>query len=314
MTTQLKISNISDALQTELKSGRKNAIINGDFDIWQRNTTQTSNGYGSDDRWFNGNVGSTKTHSQQTFTLGQTTVPNNPKYYSRTNVTSVAGVGNYCNKIQPIEYVKTFSGETVTVSFYAKADAAKYMAVEFYQNFGTGGSPSVAVSGIAAQKVLLSTSWQKFTITTTIPSVSGKTLGTNNDDSLNLIFWFDAGSNFNSRTGTLGQQSGIFDISQVQVESGSVATEFEKRSNGEELALCQRYYEKLLGNISIPGIGGAQVCSAWCFSVHKRGTPTFTPVGSAYVSVSVSASNVVATSNASTSAVIGATSSVDAEL
>jgi hypothetical protein len=79
-------------------------------------------------------------------------------------------------------------------------------------------------------------------VTATIPSLSGKTLGTNGDSAFTLNIWFDAGSDYNSRTDTLGQQSGTFDIAQVQVEPGPVATPFERRPIGTELALCQRYY------------------------------------------------------------------------
>lgn len=74
----------------KISSEVKNYIINSNFDYWQRNTTQTSSGYGSDDRWINDHGGSTKAHSRQAFTLGQTDVPNDPKYFSRTVVTSVA--------------------------------------------------------------------------------------------------------------------------------------------------------------------------------------------------------------------------------
>lgn len=221
----------------------RNKLINGGFDIWQRDTSQTASGYGSDDRWLNVHSGSTKTHSQQTFALGQTDVPGNPRRFSRTVVTSVAGAANYVMKSQRIEAVKTLAGKTVTLSFYAKADSTKNIAVELAQAFGTGGSPSPAVTGIGAQKIALTPSWAKYTVTIAVPSISGKTLGTAGDDNLQVVFWFDAGSNFNSRTDTLGQQSGTFDIANVQVEEGSVATPFEQRPLGLELSLCQRYYQ-----------------------------------------------------------------------
>ena len=85
-----------DSLTTDLQNAlhRKNHIINGDFDIWQRDTAQTSNGYGSADRWFFYSLGSTQSVSQQAFTVGQTDVPNNPTFYCRNVVSSVAAAGN----------------------------------------------------------------------------------------------------------------------------------------------------------------------------------------------------------------------------
>lgn len=217
----------------------RNYIINGDFRIWQRGTSQASAGYGSDDRWNNDNVGSTKTHSMQAFTPGQTDVPGNPLYFSRTVVTSVAGAGNYVIKAQPIEDVTKSSGKTFTLSFYAKADGNKNIAVEFKQVFGVGGSAQI--SNINTTTFALSTVWQKFIVTTTFPSISGKTVGTNNYFTFNI--WFEAGSSFNSRTNSLGQQSGTFDIAMVQLEEGTKATQFEYRPDQVELALCQRYYQ-----------------------------------------------------------------------
>ena len=91
----------------------------------------------------------------------------------------------------------------------------------------------------------LTSSWQKFTVTTTLPSISGKTIGSDNNDILGVNFWLEAGANFNTRTNSLGQQSGTFDIAQVQIEEGSSATPFEHRPIGMELSLCQRYCQKL---------------------------------------------------------------------
>lgn len=223
-------------------AGFRNAIINGNFDIWQRGTSTSSAGYGAADRWSNIVVGSGNTQSRQVFTPGQTAVPGEPKFFCRQVVTSVASAGNAAAITQRIEDVRTFAGQQVTVSFWAKADAAKPIAVELQQEFGTGGSPSAAVTGLGVNKVTLSTSWQKITTTVTLPSISGKTLGTDDNDNLRLQIWFDAGSSFNSRTNSLGQQSGTFDIAQVQVEAGPVATPFERRPIGTELALCHRYY------------------------------------------------------------------------
>jgi hypothetical protein len=225
-------------------AGFRNAIINGNFDIWQRGTSFTASNYGVD-RWRN-NIGgsSTCTMSRQAFTLGQTDVPGEPTYFCRMAVTSVANSASFITLQQRIEGVRTFAGQTVTVSFWAKADASKPIAVELGQNFGTGGSPSSGVTSIGTTKVTLSTSWQKVTVTANVPSISGKTLGTNTDDFLQINIWFDAGSDYNARTDSLGQRSGTFDIAQVQIEPGTVATPFERRPIGQELALCQRYYAR----------------------------------------------------------------------
>jgi len=222
---------------------RKNVIINGGFNIWQRGTSQTTTGFGCDDRWSNDNTGTTKTASRQAFALGQTEVPGNPMYFSRTTVTSVAGASNYALKTQKIESVHTLAGETITLSFYAKADANKNIASEFIQGFGTGGSPSAINLELGITTYNLTTAWQKFTLTTTVPSITGKTLGTDNNDYFRVVFWLDSGSTYDSRNNTLGQQSGTFEIAQVQIEEGDTATDFERRLPGEELALCQRYYE-----------------------------------------------------------------------
>jgi hypothetical protein len=256
--------------------GHRNKIINGNLDIWQRATSQTTSDYGSDDRWFNINIGSTKTHSRQAFTLGQTAVPGEPKFFSRTAVTSVAGVGNTTLKRQAIEDVRTFAGKTVTLSFYAKADVAKNIAIEFVQVFGTGGTPSANVSGIGSQLVALTTSWQKFTKTIAIPSISGETLGTNGNDYLQFSFWFEAGTDFSARTASLGQQSGTFDIAQVQLEEGSVATPFEHRPIGTELALCQRYYDKGVVQINSYVTGTGALGTTATFKQIMRTVPTVT--------------------------------------
>ena len=251
-----------------------NAIINGDFDIWQRGTSQTAAGFGSADRWTVALVGSSMTFNRQTFTLGQTAVPDNPVYYSKADVASVAGAGNLASIQQRIEGVQTFAGTTATLSFWAKTDTAKNMAVEFKQNFGTGGSPSTQVTSINVTTIALTTAWTKYFFNVTVPSITGKTLGSDGNDYLGLIFWLEAGSTYNARTNSLGNQAGTFEISHVQLEAGEIASPFEYRSVGEELALCQRYFERNVSFGVVQVIGYA--CNGVPFAVTKRGVPSMT--------------------------------------
>ena len=255
--------------------GFKNHIINGNFDIWQRGTSQTTSGYGSDDRWTNDNVGSTKTHSRVACTDTERALFN-ASAFSRTVVTSVAGADSYVIKQQKIEDVTKLAGKTITLSFWAKADSNKNIAVEFQQRFGSGGTPSTDLYGISSQLVSLTTTWQKKTITVTLPSIVGKTLGTDgvHTSSTGVVFWFDAGSYFNSRAANLGQQSGTFDIAQVQLEEGSVATPFEHRPIGLELSLCQRYFYNFVNVDALYRINTAVGLTTIPFPVSMRTNPT----------------------------------------
>ncbi len=234
-------SQLSSDLKTALVPMR-NRFINGNFDIWQRGTTS---GIGAAqnflaDHWYSYVQGSTITQAQQTFPLGQTDVPGNPKYFNRIVVNSVAGANNQGTYSQIIEGVEKLSGGPAVLTFYMKADTPKNIAVEFAQIFDAG---SADVLGIGVTTCALTTLWKKFTIPVTIPSISGKMIG-GNKNGLYTIFWFDAGSNFNFRTNNLGQQSGTFDIAQCQIEQGNVATPFEVRPYQLELMLCQRYYQR----------------------------------------------------------------------
>lgn len=252
-------------------SGTRNKIINGDFDIWQRATSQTLSGYGSDDRWLNENVGSTKVASRQTFTLGQTAVPGNPQFFARTVVTTVAGAGNYVRKTQRIEGVRTLAGKTVTLTLHGTADASRNIAVEFVQNFGTGGSPSAAVTGIGSQQMALTTTPAKKTVTINIPSIAGKTLGSNANDYLELVIWFDAGTTFNARAANLGQQSGTFDIAHVSVVEGNATQEadpFGSVSVANEQLLCDRFFQKITNVL----LGGYGIASSSLFANVARRT------------------------------------------
>ncbi len=256
----------------------RNKIINGGFDIWQRDESQTSSGYGSDDRWQNIHAGTTKTHQRVGFELYQSDVPGNPAYHSRTDFSAGTGDGDYCQKIQVIEGVKTLAGKKATLTFYARSPAGTELklATRLYQSFGTGGSPSASVT-IEPALHTLETEWKKFTRVIDIPSIDGKTLGSNGDDGLGVSFWFDAGSDHDGPSASIGHQSGIIDIARVSLVEGDATAEddpFSPRHLTQEEALCCRYFEVLnayiIGNTTLNGFVGGTV---W-FKSAKRTWPT----------------------------------------
>jgi hypothetical protein len=272
----LTIPDVGGSVAMGESIGRRNYLINGNFDKWDYATSQTSSGYGSDNRWNNGHNGSTKTHSQ--VACGDTErALFNAMYYSRTQVSSVAGSGNFVHKWQAIENVNLLAGKTVTLSFWGKADTNKNIVIEFWQRFGTGGSPSQQINNIGSQLVSLTTTWQKKTITVTLPSIIGTTLGTDGVQTTcsGVTFWFDAGSSFTQASG-LGQQSGTFDIAQVKIEDGSIATNGWHPYDGEfggEIEACQRYYE--IAEFIFSNSPNTQYATL-NYKVTKRVAPTIT--------------------------------------
>ncbi len=258
--TDSKIATSTRARLRSGLSGQRNQLINGCSEISQRASSQNTNGYGAGDRWFNGFVGTTMTTSVQMFPTGQIVVPGRPRTYARHVVSSVPGVGNHAIKQQRIESVDTLNASRATITFWARADASRPMAVELMQYFGTGGSASTAVDGIGAQKITLSTVWQKFALLVDIPPVNGKIIGPNFNDYLALTFWFDAGSNFNSRSANLGQQSGTFEITRASIVEGDATAEddpYSARHISQEQVLCDRFYQEYYGTFFASAASGS---------------------------------------------------------
>jgi hypothetical protein len=235
-------------------SAFKNQLINGNFDFWQRGTSLAA-GTGIRylaDRFFTSTTGSTAAVSQQAFAAGQTDVPNDPAYFLRNVVASVAGAANFALLSQRIEGARKFGGQTVTLSFCAKADANRTIGFEIVKSYGTTGSPSPSELGLNTKTFALTAAWQKFTYTFTLANNIGKTFTTG--DFIGLQWFFDAGANFLARAG-IGQQSGTFDIAQVQLEIASTPTNFEFRPPAVELLLCLRYYQKSFDYAVAPANG-----------------------------------------------------------
>ncbi len=220
----------------------KNKFINGDFNINQRAfSSSTTSGTYLYDRFFQNNSGGTATYSAQTFTTGAAPVAGyEGKNYLRI-VTSGQTTGNYALVQQNIESVRTLAGQTATFSFWAKAGSGTpNINVRLRQNFGTGGSPSSAVSTLGTVQTI-TTSWARYSFTISVPSISGKTLGTANDDSFNASIIVSDDTFLSSGVGI---QNGTFELWGFQMEAGSVATAFQTATGtlAGELAACQRYY------------------------------------------------------------------------
>ena len=254
-----------------VQTGNRNKIINGTFEIWQRGTSFSAVGYTAD-RW---NIqtasGQTVSCTQQSFTPGNPITGYEPTYFLRTTWSGTPSGTFWLN--QKIEDVRTFAGKAVTLSFWAKAGSnTSAFTPVIEQNFGTGGSSVVTTNGTA---ISLTTSWQRFTQIFNIPSISGKTIGTNS--------FLDIRP-FNGSTSVAGN---AIDIWGIQLEAGSSTTPLEIRPIGQELSLCQRYYYRTVmsnGNTTSFGNGHVQsstnvrIMIATPVSLRTAGTATLPSV------------------------------------
>jgi hypothetical protein len=222
-------------------SAGKNHIINGDFGVWQRGTTFTNpanNAYTSD-RWLVDYGAATPTSNsitQQSFTAGTAPVAGYEGTFFLRNTITTLGTCNRVSVMQRIEDVRIFANQTVTLSFYAKADSTRTLSGFIQQNFGSGGSATVSTSFSIGADV--TTAWTRFTATIVIPSISGKTIG--------------AGNYLQLRLDPQAVNGCVMDFWGVQIEAGSVATPFQTATGTVqgELAACQRYFYNFTTNAS----------------------------------------------------------------
>ena len=281
-TNMNDIGGAINLLESAQYAAGKNKIINGDFGINQRafTSTTTANTYGFD-RWIIALSGATGTYSAQTFTAGTAPVAGyESKNFARVAITT----GNdYCKLDQKIESVRTLAGQTATVSFWAKGTNPTTLGslnVTIVQNFGSGGSPSATVIQNFGS-FTLTANWTRYSITNTVPSISGKTLGTSDD---NISFGFGQGANASTDAWTL-------DIWGVQVEEADTASPFQTATGTiqGELAACQRYFNRFTtGPIALGNyFSTTRVLSPVVLPVQMRVAPTAITSNSAVFSIYV---------------------------
>jgi hypothetical protein len=269
-TVDLAFSNNTRTLSANVIApwGFKNKLINGNFDIWQRGTSGSASnnnggaGFFVADRWgFSPNLGGTVVVSRQPFAYTQTDVPNNPTYHLRFQST----VGSTAAPLlfQRLENVRLLAGKTVTFSFYAKSNTPISVVLGYSYVYGTV-PPNSSQDNYILSTVSIGTTWTKYVVTTTLPAIpAGRTIANPELTSFQLVFNFPTSSTF------------TFDIAQAQLEEGPIATTFEQRPIGTELALCQRYFE--IGGIYIDNNNGTADL-VWRFDysykANKRTFPT----------------------------------------
>tara|TARA_R110000868_G_scaffold95825_2_gene263416 strand:- start:2220 stop:3983 length:1764 start_codon:yes stop_codon:yes gene_type:complete len=237
--------------------GFRNKIINGDMRVDQRNsasTAVTTNAY-SADRWYNESGCDAVLSAQQS-----TDVPTGQGFAKSLKITSTTAdtsiaANQYAVLTQHIE------GNNFAHLAFGSA-SAKQIVVSFWVKATVTGTYSFTVHNNGASRLLptaftisASNTWEKKTVV-----IAGDTSGTWLTDTgrgLSVNFYTALGSNYLGTSGVwngsgiygvTGQANAwasvnnVFAITGVQLEQGSVATPFEQRPIGTELALCQRYY------------------------------------------------------------------------
>lgn len=291
----------------------RQAIINGNFDIWQRGISWTNPASGqftadhfSTEYVLDGGVNPTVVHSRQQF-MPAGDLPGSFYYYRIAP--SAAGSGYGANSLQwitqRIEHGTRLlcgAGKKVAVSFVANSNiVGKKIGVWLRQNYGTGGSPSAA-EVINGSSVTLTSTLTRYTFTFDTNTLNGKTFGTNNNDYLEIAITYQWGATLGARVGSPSLEtyrgSGIINIAQVQLNQGAEALSFQPKTFYEELQACLRYYENSynygvlpgtateLGAIVLPPYSPTNDLSTYSvqFKAVKRVTPTvtlFAPDGTA---------------------------------
>jgi hypothetical protein len=223
---------------------QRNFIINGALDFDQRNASSVASpvaGTGSQtrdyfmDRWAQAHDESATSYqiNRAAFTPGQTQVPGEPRYYGHFEINSTGSGGTFLRIDQRIESARTLAGRVCSFSGWLRSDADRTVTLSMIQDFGTGGSPSSDVT-VGSISLSVTTTWKRFTASFVVPSISGKTFGTNNDDFLELRFALPVNTDLE------------FDWANISVVEGERPIEYAEivRSFKEELELCQRYFEK----------------------------------------------------------------------
>jgi len=278
-------------------AGMRNRIINGGMDIAQRGTSfaAIAGGTYSLDRW------GWQQSGAMVCTVSQSTdVPNDTFQSSYkvdvTTVDSSIAAGDYAVVSQSIEgyNVRDLIGATFTLSFWVKSPKTGTHCVTF-RNSGLDRA------FVKEYTIVTANTWEYKTLTVTGGLITAGTWNWTSGKGLDLFFALAAGSTFQTtadawQTGdfiatanqvnVMDNTANEFFITGVQLEPGPIATPFERRIYGQELALCQRYYET--GNMKFWGYSNAaqNIGQQVAFSTKKRAAPSIVKSAEVFSNIS----------------------------
>lgn len=256
------------ALYSEISSSipyGKNWIMNGNFSVAQRVpipgtiiANPANYTYPICDRWkilYTADGGTMPTTINHTRYESDPSVYDNIVYQYRiapNGAGSNLGASSYYRLQQGIENGTRLlcgANKTVTIALSAWEGSLtnKKLCVALLQDYGTGGSPS-ATELIAGTTFTLTSSLTTFTHTFTTNTLSGKTFGTNNDDALYVLIYYQWGSNLCSQIGASSVEdyggNGLVDLFRVELYQGSSVLTYQPLSFDQILRDCKRYYQK----------------------------------------------------------------------
>ena len=209
-----------------------NPLINANFDIWQAGTSfalTNQTAYTAD--MFQYNTGTSGVATVSRAALNQATVGFTP-FYGLNIAQTGAASGTPPELIYRGEGVRSFAGQTLTISFYAVATSnVTLSSCVFHQYFGTGGSPSATVDTTMITNPVIGTSRSRIVMTFTVPTITGKTIGTNGDDYFGISLYFPGASLFNVT------------VDGFRLDIGLTAAPLESKLGSVEFDAASRYYE-----------------------------------------------------------------------
>jgi len=253
MTRPSSLADLASIFDSQPISGMRNRIINGAFDVWQRGTSFTSptNITYLNDRWFVGVAGSSPASAVQV------TGPAGFQY--ALQVTGAAG--NATIQInQRIESVNTYDlvGQSVAIQAVIQVSSAQTVQWGLYRPNSKDNFNSLSL--------ITSDTWSATTTATRFTATAAN-MPAQVANGLMLLLSPNNGGAFTSGTIT---------VTGVQLEVGSAATPFERRLFGQELYLCQRYYQVLFDQLVYEGTvnGGAFPVNNIALPVPMRASPT----------------------------------------